>query len=91
MSFELTGNGDVLDPQFSCMAVGSGGSYALSAALALMDMELTAEQASHLTPTVFHRCVKHNQIAVCRTVHSRALVHYGMLRCAGLCLQQLHS
>jgi ATP-dependent HslUV protease, peptidase subunit HslV len=49
MSFELTGNGDVLDPQFSCMAVGSGGSYALSAALALMDMEqLTAEQVSHL-------------------------------------------
>lgn len=35
--FELTGNGDVLEPQNGVMGVGSGGSFALSAALALMD------------------------------------------------------
>lgn len=47
MSYELTGNGDVLDPQHDCMGVGSGGAYALSAALALMDIEsLSAEEAS---------------------------------------------
>lgn len=32
VSYELTGNGDVLDPQHDCMGVGSGGAYALSAA-----------------------------------------------------------
>jgi ATP-dependent HslUV protease, peptidase subunit HslV len=26
--FELTGNGDVLEPQFDVMGVGSGGTYA---------------------------------------------------------------
>eukprot|EP01034_Spumella_vulgaris_P022696 gene22696-28847_t len=36
-SFELTGNGDVLEPEYGAIAVGSGGSYALSAALALLD------------------------------------------------------
>jgi ATP-dependent HslUV protease subunit HslV len=31
------GNGDVLEPETGVMGVGSGGSYAQSAALALMD------------------------------------------------------
>jgi ATP-dependent HslUV protease subunit HslV len=35
--FELTGNGDVLEPEKGVMGVGSGGSYALAAALALID------------------------------------------------------
>ena len=38
-TFELTGNGDVLEPQHGVMGVGSGGTYALSAALALMDQK----------------------------------------------------
>ena len=43
-TFELTGNGDVLEPQHGVMGVGSGGSFALSAALALMDQpDLTAK------------------------------------------------
>eukprot|EP00611_Tribonema_gayanum_P009642 TRINITY_DN1945_c0_g1_i4.p1 TRINITY_DN1945_c0_g1~~TRINITY_DN1945_c0_g1_i4.p1 ORF type:complete len:259 (-),score=85.86 TRINITY_DN1945_c0_g1_i4:168-944(-) len=47
VSYELTGTGDVLDPQHDCMGVGSGGPYALSAALALMDIEhLSAEEVS---------------------------------------------
>jgi ATP-dependent HslUV protease, peptidase subunit HslV len=37
VTFELTGNGDVLEPQNGVMGVGSGGSFALAAALALMD------------------------------------------------------
>jgi ATP-dependent HslUV protease subunit HslV len=43
--FELTGNGDVLEPESGVMSVGSGGAYALSAALALIDVPgMTAEQ-----------------------------------------------
>ncbi len=37
--YELTGNGDVLEPERGVMGVGSGGHYAYSAALALMDQE----------------------------------------------------
>ena len=39
----LTGNGDVLEPEYGIMAIGSGGNYALAAALALADSELSAE------------------------------------------------
>lgn len=46
-TFELTGNGDVLEPQHGVMGVGSGGSFALSAALALMDNDdLTAKDVA---------------------------------------------
>jgi len=37
--YELTGNGDVLEPERGVMGVGSGGSFAYSAALALIDQE----------------------------------------------------
>lgn len=40
----LTGNGDVLEPQNGIVGIGSGGSYAQAAALALADSDLTAEQ-----------------------------------------------
>ena len=39
----LTGNGDVLEPQHGLIGIGSGGSYAQAAALALVDTELSAE------------------------------------------------
>ena len=40
----LSGNGDVIEPENGIAAIGSGGSYALSAARALMDnTQLTAE------------------------------------------------
>nr|WP_231158992.1 ATP-dependent protease subunit HslV [Candidatus Gromoviella agglomerans] len=35
-TFLLTGNGDVLDPESNVVAIGSGGTYALSCALGLM-------------------------------------------------------
>lgn len=43
-SLVLTGTGDVLEPENGVMGIGSGGNYALSAARALVDMDLTAEE-----------------------------------------------
>jgi ATP-dependent HslUV protease subunit HslV len=37
-SFELTGTGDVLEPDHGAIGIGSGGAFALSAALALIDV-----------------------------------------------------
>ncbi len=42
--FTLSGVGDVLEPEFAVAAIGSGGSFALAAARALMDFDLTAEE-----------------------------------------------
>jgi ATP-dependent HslUV protease subunit HslV len=42
-SLVLTGTGDVLEPDDDVMGIGSGGSYALAAARALLDSELDAE------------------------------------------------
>lgn len=39
----ITGNGDVLEPENGVAAIGSGGNYALSAARALVDLDLDAE------------------------------------------------
>lgn len=43
-SFIMTGNGDVLEPQDGIIGIGSGGNYALAAARALYDTEMTAEE-----------------------------------------------
>ncbi len=43
-SLVLTGNGDVLEPEGGIVGIGSGGNYALAAARALADTELTAEE-----------------------------------------------
>lgn len=44
-SLIITGNGDVIDPEDSLIAIGSGGPYAQSAARALLDnTELTARE-----------------------------------------------
>ena len=40
----LTGTGDVLEPDQGITAIGSGGNYALSAALALADSDKSAEE-----------------------------------------------
>lgn len=39
----LTGTGDVLEPEEGIMAIGSGGNYALAAARALSDQDMSAE------------------------------------------------
>lgn len=38
------GNGDVLEPEDGIVGIGSGGSYALAAARALSDTDMTAEE-----------------------------------------------
>ena len=42
-SFIISGTGDVLEPEGNVIGIGSGGNYALAAARALSDTELTAE------------------------------------------------
>jgi ATP-dependent HslUV protease subunit HslV len=41
--FTVTGTGDVLEPEYGVTAVGSGGPFALAAARALYDFDLSAE------------------------------------------------
>jgi ATP-dependent HslUV protease subunit HslV len=43
-SLVLTGTGDVLEPEGGIAGIGSGGNYALAAARALIDTELSAEE-----------------------------------------------
>lgn len=43
-SLVLTGNGDVLEPEGGIVGIGSGGNYALAAARALGDTDLSAEE-----------------------------------------------
>ena len=44
VSLALTGTGDVLEPEFGVMAIGSGGNYALAAARALSETDMDAEE-----------------------------------------------
>jgi ATP-dependent HslUV protease, peptidase subunit HslV len=43
VTLALTGTGDVLEPEHGVMAIGSGGNYALAAARALVDTDMSAE------------------------------------------------
>lgn len=43
-SLVITGTGDVLEPEDGIIGIGSGGNYALSAARALIDSKLSAEE-----------------------------------------------
>lgn len=56
-SFIISGTGDVIEPEFDIMAIGSGGSYALSAARALaentdMGARDIAEKALHIAADI---------------------------------------
>ena len=42
----ITGAGDVLEPEHSIAAIGSGGNYALAAARAMMDSDKSAENVA---------------------------------------------
>jgi ATP-dependent HslUV protease, peptidase subunit HslV len=52
VSLMMTGNGDVVEPYEDVLAIGSGGSYALAAARALMDSDLDAEQIARKAMTI---------------------------------------
>lgn len=42
--YTVSGVGDVLEPEYGVAAIGSGGAFALAAARALIDFDLTAEE-----------------------------------------------
>ena len=52
ITYELTGNGDVLEPTDGIMGIGSGGPYALAAARALAELDLDAEDIATKAMTV---------------------------------------
>ena len=70
----LTGNGDVLEPEHGVMAIGSGGNYALAAALALADTDMDAEEIAR----------KAMQIAAEICVYTNDNVTRGVARCRPL-------
>ena len=45
VSLVLTGTGDVLEPENNVMGIGSGGNYALAAARALVDTDMTRRRS----------------------------------------------
>ena len=56
-SLMISGNGDVIEPEFDAMAIGSGGAYALAAARALlenteMDARVIAEKAMRIAADI---------------------------------------
>jgi ATP-dependent HslUV protease subunit HslV len=51
-SLVLTGTGDVLEPEGGIAGIGSGGNYALAAARALVDMDLSAEEIARKAMTI---------------------------------------
>jgi len=46
VTLALTGTGDVLEPEYGVMAIGSGGNYALAAARALAETDMDAEEVA---------------------------------------------
>ena len=59
--FTVTGVGDVLEPETGVAAIGSGGNYALAAALALAETDLNAETVARKAMAIAARiCVYTN-------------------------------
>lgn len=46
VTLTLTGNGDVLEPEHGVVGIGSGGNYALAAALALVDGKMKSREVA---------------------------------------------
>ena len=69
-SFTLTGTGDVLEPDDGVIGIGSGGNYALSAALALMAVDgLSAEEiARRAMKIAADICVYTNNNVILETI-----------------------
>ncbi|MEQ1671880.1 MAG: ATP-dependent protease subunit HslV [Hyphomicrobium sp.] len=68
----LTGNGDVLEPERHVMGIGSGGTYALAAARALLDQPLDAEQIARKAMAIAAEiCVYTNTNVVVESLESQ--------------------
>ena len=73
VSLVLTGNGDVLEPEDGLIGIGSGGSFALSAARALIDIdgldaETIARKAMRIAASI---CVYTNDNVILETLDRR--------------------
>ncbi|HEY1449167.1 MAG TPA: ATP-dependent protease subunit HslV [Caulobacteraceae bacterium] len=67
--FTLSGVGDVLEPEYGVAAIGSGGAFALAAARALMEFDLTAEDIARRAMAIAAEiCVYTNRDLVVETV-----------------------
>jgi len=67
--FTLSGVGDVLEPEHGVAAIGSGGAFALAAARALIDFDLTAEDIARRAMAIAAEiCVFTNRDLVVETV-----------------------
>jgi len=67
--FTLSGAGDVLEPEHGVAAIGSGGAFALAAARALIDLDLSAEDIARRAMAIAADiCVYTNQELVLETV-----------------------
>ncbi len=73
-SLMISGNGDVIEPEYDAMAIGSGGSYALAAARAMientqMDARGIAEKAMGIAADI---CVYTNNSLTIETLGDKA-------------------
>ena len=67
----LTGTGDVLEPERDCMGIGSGGNYALAAARALLDTDMSAEEIARKAMAIAAEiCVYTNENFVIESLES---------------------
>jgi ATP-dependent HslUV protease, peptidase subunit HslV len=70
-SLVLTGTGDVLEPDDDVMGIGSGGSYALAAARALLQTDLDAETIARKAMAIAASiCVYTNDAVVIESLNS---------------------
>ncbi len=68
-SLVLTGTGDVLEPESGVIGIGSGGNYALAAARALIDTDMSAEDiARRAMKIAADICVYTNENLVVETL-----------------------
>ncbi len=70
-SLILSGTGDVVEPEDGLIGIGSGGPYALAAARALMDLELSAEEIARKAMKIAAGiCIYTNENVVIETLTS---------------------
>ncbi|MCT8972196.1 MULTISPECIES: ATP-dependent protease subunit HslV [Microbaculum] len=73
VSLVVTGNGDVLEPENGLAAIGSGGNYALAAARALADTDMSAEEIARKAMAIAADiCVYTNDKVVVETLDATA-------------------
>lgn len=72
VSLVLTGTGDVLEPERGIVAIGSGGNFALAAARALVDSELSAEEIARKAMAIAAQiCVYTNDNVVLESLEAQ--------------------